>query len=83
MRNATHEFHLSKPQMGVHKAEREGGVAIGLCLNEWNLMIVPIDRHRRAERQARNWKFLEPFGRRGLAEQRREQRTAGQLVQHD
>src|SRR6266567_3963192 len=45
LREPAHQFHLSQPQMGVNDTQSGGEVLIALCFDEWDLMIVPENRH--------------------------------------
>src|SRR5258707_1268706 len=46
LRRAPHQFHLAQSQMRMDNTESGGEIVIGFRFDEWDLMIVPENRHR-------------------------------------
>ena len=51
LRDAPQHLHLRQPQMGVYQTEGDGEVAIALCFDERDEMLVPADLDRRRDRR--------------------------------
>ena len=61
LREPTHQFHLSQPQMRMDDTQSGGEILIGLRFDERDLMIVPTNGHRPRYRRAFERQHGEPL----------------------
>ena len=81
LREPAHQFHLSQPQMGVDDTQSGGEVLIAFRFDEWDLMIVPENRHRLRYRRVPERQHREPLFQRAprVRARIRQNQTAEQI----